>query len=227
MKKNTAISLILPALLCLTVMYGCRKSASTENGTIQEDDNNITLLKGMSVGTMNLNDTANNIKGKIIFPRNLRKESGNVNVDPAVKFITDNLHVFANNVKNRENKDTSDANYYLMSIKSFWEQDDIISVAYDKKEHYSGKADTVKTVVTFNYNKETEQPLDFFDVFNVNNTDLDQFNKAFNSAFTLAELKDIGFYFDKDNLWLYCIKADSVYKTAQPKKKVKKFMIND
>lgn len=209
-------------------IVSCNKIST---GTKQSDDitkeSGINLMENMTINKIRLRDTINNIRGELVYARNVYKKEDNLELRPSLKFITDDLREFTLRIKAMDSVDRTDTNYYYMTIKSIYEKDDIISVLYERKTHLSGMEDTLHTILTYNYDEETQQVYTFNDVFRVTANNLQEFNKTFKTSFTLEELDSVSFNFEKGMVWLNVNKDKAFERFGQKEIKVKKFLIDD
>ncbi|MBR1774234.1 MAG: hypothetical protein IJ759_01795 [Bacteroidales bacterium] len=218
----------------IIVLIGAFVFASCNKGTSDSEKfeditktSSINIMKNMTVASMGLNDTINNIRGKLVFVRNVKKDDDNLNLAPSMNRITDDLKRFAKQVKALENMDRHDTNYYFHSVKSVYEYDDIISVLYEKKSHLSGTKDTITEILSYNYDKETEKEYSFKDIFAVNSDNIAEFNRLFVTNLNLEDLSSLVFNFEKDMVWIGLQKDGKIIRYGQPLRKVKKFLIDD
>ena len=225
---------IIVAAICVVMAVSCGNKSKDGDTNVYHlnDGSTATLMKGMTLQRMGLNDTVNNIRGALFFVRYAKKQDDNINIKPAIEFMTADLRQFAKKVKSIENPDREDTNFYELRVRSIYEQDNMISVLYDRKAHLTGTKDTVSGLLSYNYDKETEEEYSFFQVFNVTSSNLHEFNELFAISFTLEELDTISFNFEKDTVWLNSSK-NNLYKNAlysrygQAKSELKKFLIDD
>ncbi|MBR1626822.1 MAG: hypothetical protein IJ681_06730 [Bacteroidales bacterium] len=219
---------IIVAMICIVMSVSCdNNSGNGDKGKDVLKDGKVTLMKNMTLVRMGLNDTVNNIHGALFFVRHIKKDNDNINLKPATEFMTADLRKFAKTVKSIENPNRVDTNFYELSVRSIYEQDDMISVLYERKSHLTGTKDTINELLSYNYDKETEEEYSFFQVFNVTSSSLREFNELFQTSFTLEELNAITFNFEKDMVWLNTSTNNVYSRYGQPKRKVKKFLIDD
>ncbi len=223
-KLDKVVGTVLLFSVCI-IFASCNKTKDTKTDITQLGS--INLMKNMAAASINIKDSINNIRGKVIYAQNIVKDDDNINLTPATRFITNDLSNFAKRIKRIENMDRTDTNYYFHTIKSVYEFDDIISVLFEKKSHISGTKDTLREILCYNYDKETEKPYSFNDVFNVNSDNIQQFNKIFSTDLSLQDLTNIVFNFEKDMVWLTTQNGKEIKRYNAELTKVKKFLIND
>ncbi len=215
------------AISIITIVSCNKISIGTgQNGDITKESG-INLMENMTINRIRLRDTINNIRGELVYARNVYKKEENLDLRPSLKFITDDLREFTLKIKAMDSVDRTDTNYYYMTVKSIYEENDIISVLYERKTHLSGTKDTLHTVLTYNYDEKTQQVYTFNDVFRVTANNLKEFNETFKTSFTLEELDSLSFNFEKDMVWLNVNKDNTFERFGQKESKVKKFLIDD
>ncbi|MGP1515012.1 MAG: hypothetical protein ACTTJH_03540 [Bacteroidales bacterium] len=222
----------IPCIVILIISVCCFTNCNKKSKVIEKNvditkTNDVSLMTNMTLAKMGLNDTVNNIKGMLIFVRNVQKKEENLNLNPTIEFMTDDLRKFAQRLKTVENQNKQDTNYYTLAVKSVYEQDNIISVLFDKKTHISGTKDTVHELITYNYDKETEEVYTFCNVFKVNASNLERFNELFQSSFKLEDLSSLSFNFEKDLIWLNISKNKTTQRFGQRKNRIKNFLFDD
>lgn len=195
-------------MICVLGLSSCNKNNSQDNERQTEDltqKTTLYLIKNTSLSTMGLRDTMNNIRGKLAFIRCQEKDNC-PNLKPINKFVETSIHDFSRQVKNLKSVNREDTNRYYLLIHSVVKNNKIISVLFEKKEHLSG-GQTIHKFFSFNYDEQSSKQVNLLDIFNVNDKNIDSFNKLFGTSYTVADLKSIDFNFEKDMLWLIDKKA--------------------
>ena len=215
-------------VICIFVFCSCNNNngSSQENKT-ESPKNTISLLNGMTVSGFGLNDTLNNIKGRIIFPRNIHKSDTNLDLTRINKYWETDLKDFASSVKQVRKADCNDTNLYFLKIKTVNKKQDVISAVFEKKSYLCGEKDTVNDLIIHNYSLKDDKEITFRDMFLINGDNISSFNKMFSSSFGLQDLSSVNFYFEKDIVWLVLKTTDGNKVFGQKYKKVKEFLIND
>ncbi len=227
MKQIKDIAFVLMGVLAMVVLQSCNKQTDkTQSIEDKPKTERVMLLDNVVLAQKGINDTKNNIKGQLIFPINVEKRKDNINLKPATQFIIDDLHEFAAKVKEVSSPDRRDTNYYYCKTKELYEQNDIVSVLYERTSHLTGTTDTDTELLTCNYNKNTGKILNFFDYFKVDSQNLQAFNQEFKTLFTLEDLKTLSFNFTKETIWLNLYKDGKQERYNRLTKEVKRFLID-
>lgn len=230
-KQNKLIKylFVVCILLCCAITLQSCKHTNKNHALTEQDLNkkqDMQLIKNMSLPTLGINDTINNIRGKIVFANFSVKDDDNPDISAINHFVENSIHNFCKQVKAINNADRQDTNYFYLYIKGVYKYKDIISVLFQTKQHLTGSNLNTEKYFSFNYDENDSKRLKFFDVFNVNKKNLQNFNKIFNCSFTLNELTDIDFNFENQMLWLFDPEKPN-QRIGIGVNKIKKYLIDD
>lgn len=218
--------IVLIVIAISIVAISCEQTFYKEQNLDTIDS--ITLPKGVNLLTMGLNDTANNIKGKIMFCRQQSIDSKDTlpiyQINKQAQTI---IHNFCKQVKKNNLISKDDTNYFYLYIYSITASDNIISVLFKNKYHFSGTDSTEQKYFSFNYDTKINKEIKFLDRYNINKDNISAFNRKldhnYNHSYKSEDLKDLSFLLDKDTIWLLTQKQSSTLKIGIPTKTLKQF----
>lgn len=227
MIRKQTLFVVLLGVLSLIMIVSCNKTLDNEEIVDVYEEQSISLPENMSIASIRLKDTINNIRGMVSYAGYPDKSKTKIDMKVANECWQNDLRAFTKQIKGLENMDRTDTNYYNIKVRSVYYTNKLVSVLYDKHSHISGKKDTISEILTVNYDRNTGEIKPFNKFFKVNKDNLTEFNKIFSSNFTLNDLQNLSYNIEKGIISINYNDGKKVYRYIVKQKYAKKFTIDD